>query len=85
MARVPRIVRFDIDDQDGTGPSSVDVYTLVKDDDAGAVALGVGADVKVVRCFLPRAALNAMQAALRRPNTDTWPDGVLPHPVAKDP
>lgn len=85
MARTIRVHRIDIADPDGTGPVNCEVHITVSDDDAAAIALGLGSKGDVRKARLPRAAFNALVSALRRPVGDAWPDGVLAHPVAKDP
>lgn len=85
MALTIRVTQIEVFDPDGTGAVRCQVVSEVKNDDASAVAVGAatGSDSRLAVCS--RAAFNAFIGALRRPNTDTWPDGTLPHPVTKLP
>ncbi len=85
MARSIRIVRIDVYDQTGSGPVDCQVHAQVTDSDPNAAALNMALVGDVRKATLTRAAFNNLVGALRRPNTDAWPDGVLTHPVAKDP
>lgn len=78
------ITRIEIPAIPPAGPVPVVVHTKIDDDAAGHQAMGVEkGDTR--NCVLPRAAFNALVTALRRPNTDTFNDAVIPHPITKDP
>jgi hypothetical protein len=85
MARTIRVHRIDVHDQAGSGPVECTVHVTVTDDDPTAVALKTNTFGDVRRALLTRAAFNNLVGALKRPSGDDWPDGVLAHPVAKDP
>lgn len=85
MALTIRVQRIDIVDDDGAGPIRADVHTITSSDDAAEAALGFSTKSDVRRCVLTRPAFNALLGALRRPNTDTWPDVTLAHPITKAP
>lgn len=85
MALTIRVTQIEVTDADGVGPIACQVISEVKTDDANTVAVGLRRSGDVRDCVCSRAAFNAFIGALRRPNTDTWPDGVLPHPVTKLP
>ena len=84
MARIVRVVRLDLGDDAGSGPVSGTVHVVISDDAAAAVALGMATAGDTRRVTLSRAAWNQLLSALKRPSGDSWPDGVLAHPVAKD-
>lgn len=85
MALTIRVTQIEVFDPDGVGAVRCQVVSEVKNDDANANAVGaaLGADSRV--CVCTRPAFNAFIGALRRPSNDTWPDGVLVHPVQKLP
>lgn len=85
MTQSIRIVRIDIIDPDGVGPLQCSVGANVTTDDPVAVAVAGGISQDSRACVLGRPAFNALVGALRRPNTDNWPDGVIAHPVTKLP
>ena len=85
MARTIRVIKIELLDNDGIGPVRGEATVKVTDDDAGAVALGMSEKFDVRRVALSRAAFNSLVSALRRPSGDDFPDGTLPHPIAKDP
>lgn len=85
MALTIRVQRIDIIDPDGVGPIAAEVHTVTTSDDAAETALGFAVKGDARRCVLTRPAFNALIGALRRPNTDTWPDGTLAHPITKAP
>jgi hypothetical protein len=70
---------------DGSGPVTGRITCVVANDDPAAVALGVATKVDVRAVYCPRAAWNAFLGTLRRPPSDAWPDGTLPHVVARGP
>lgn len=80
-----RVQRIDIVDDDGVGPIKADVHTITTSDDPAEAALGFATKSDVRRCVLTRPAFNALIGALRRPNTDNWPDVTLAHPITKAP
>jgi len=86
MANTIRVTRIDLEDDDGVGPVVGTVHVVVTSDDAVATAVAGGVVKRDQRLVaLTRGAWNQLVGALRRPNTDAWPDGTIAHPVAKDP
>lgn len=85
MALSIRVTQIEVFDPDGVGPIRCQVVSEVKNDDANANAVGVGAGGDARPAVCSRAAFNAFVGALRRPSTDPWPDGILVHPVQKLP
>lgn len=71
---------------DTPGPTvRVRFVSTVTTDDPLSIAIG-GITVSDVRQgTVSRAAYDAFRAACQRDKTDTWPDGVLAHPIAKAP
>lgn len=80
-----RIVRVDIIDPDGVGPLQCSVGANVTTDEPVAIAVAGGVSQDSRACVLGPPAFNALIAALRRPNTDAWPDGALARTVTKLP
>jgi hypothetical protein len=80
-----RVTTIDIVDPDGVGPLACTVGVQVTNADASAAPVGFQQANDVRPAMLSRAAFNALVGALRRPNTDTWRDDLVAHPVQKAP